>query len=248
MKKVYWPSRTEAVLDYFYREVMQLNDSYQTWGGNRMEKQLNILLYLPQAMADWEVGLLMAELNTGRFLRAGVRVQVTTTAATEGPVQTMGGLSLLPQKALAEVDEACLDALILPGGESWADPAANREVLALAARLSSRSVLVAGMCGATEALAATGLLDNVQHTGNSRELMASIDGYRGAPNYLDELVVADSKLVTAGSWAPIEFAAAVLAELDVFSSQTTENWLKFWAKRDVAGIYALMTEHQLVHA
>ncbi|NYE94827.1 putative intracellular protease/amidase [Psychromicrobium silvestre] len=207
-----------------------------------MNRPLSVVVYLPEKMADWEVGYLMAELKTGRFLRAGVKLNLTTAAKSREAVPTMGGLSLVPEQTLAELDEQNIDALILPGGESWADIAAEQEVLGLATRLKARGVPIAAICGATEALAAVGLLNDVAHTSNSPDFLKSFKEYRGAELYRNEFAVRDNHVITAGSWAPVELAAQVFAELEVMTESALANWLLFWADREVSGIYGLAAE------
>lgn len=46
----------------------------------------NVYLYLPDALADWEIGHLTAELHSKRFFRTGApRVEVRTIALTAEP-------------------------------------------------------------------------------------------------------------------------------------------------------------------
>jgi len=54
-------------------------------------------MYLPDGMADWEPGLVIAELNTGRFLkRKGERLPIKTFALDRTPITTMGDSASLP--------------------------------------------------------------------------------------------------------------------------------------------------------
>lgn len=46
-------------------------------------------------------------------------------------------------------------------------------------------------------------------------------------------------LVTAGSWARTDFAAAVMAELGALSDRRAETWLRFWRDRDASAFYEL---------
>jgi putative intracellular protease/amidase len=204
-----------------------------------MGSPLNVLLYLPEGMADWEVGYASAELSSGQFLRPERSVFLSTATAGGGPIRTMGGMTVVPDAALADTPGEQLDALILPGGTSW-DSAANADVLDLAAQLLDRGAPVAAICGAVDALAGAGLLNDVAHTGNGVDSLASHEGYSGSALYREELTVSDGGVVTAGSWAPVEFAAEIFRTLDVMDEETLGSWLLFWGKRDVRGIYQLM--------
>ncbi|WP_159618538.1 DJ-1/PfpI family protein [Arthrobacter zhaoguopingii] len=204
-----------------------------------MGTPLNVLLYLPEGMADWEVGYASAELSGGQFLRPERQVFLSTASAGGGPIRTMGGMTVVPDTALADTAGEQIDALILPGGTSW-DSAANVEVLDLASQLKDRGAPVAAICGAVDALAGAGLLNDVAHTGNSADSLAAHEGYSGSALYREELTVSDRRVVTAGSWAPVEFAAEIFRTLDVMDQETLGSWLLFWGKRDVRGIYQLM--------
>jgi putative intracellular protease/amidase len=205
-----------------------------------VKTSLNILLYLPEGMADWEVGYAAAELSGGQLLRPGLTVHLRTASAGGEPVRTMGGMTVTPDQALADVSEDSIDALILPGGTGWADGGANAAVLDLAAQLKGDGAPVAAICGAVDALAGAGLLNDVAHTANTAEGLAELPGYTGAGFYREDLAVSDERVVTAGSWAPVEFAAEVFRTLDVMDPDTVAAWLLFWGKRDVRGIYQLM--------
>jgi putative intracellular protease/amidase len=205
-----------------------------------VKTSLNILLYLPEGMADWEVGYAAAELNGGQFLRPGLTVHLSTASAGGEKVRTMGGMTVTPDQALAEMSEDGIDALILPGGTGWADGGANGAVLDLAARLKEDGAPVAAICGAVDALAGAGLLNDVAHTANTAEGLTELPGYAGSALYREDLAVSDGGVVTAGSWAPVEFAAEIFRTLDLMDSGTIESWLLFWGQRDVRGIYQLM--------
>lgn len=57
----------------------------------------NVYLYLPDALSDWEIGHLTAELHSKRFFRTGApRVEVRTIALTADPVRTMAAFLSSP--------------------------------------------------------------------------------------------------------------------------------------------------------
>src|SRR3954468_21541403 len=53
-------------------------------------------------LADWEAGHLLAELRTGRFTRSPF--SVVAVAESPGAVTTMGGLRLVPDAVIADLD------------------------------------------------------------------------------------------------------------------------------------------------
>ena len=79
-----------------------------------------------------------------------------------------------------------------------------------------RQVVLAGICDGTRVLAQAGLLDQVRHTSNSADNLASINTYAGAALYQDvPHAVADQRVITAPGTAPVTFTAAVLAALGI---------------------------------
>src|SRR5437016_1307276 len=138
-------------------------------------------LYVLDTLADWEPGYLTAELNSGRyFAEPGARIPVRTAALTAEPITTMGGLRITPDVTIAEVTPSDATVLILPGGDTWLDPV-HDPVLAKTADFLAAGVPVAGICGATLALANAGMLDERPHTSNNLgALQAMCHGYSGA--------------------------------------------------------------------
>jgi putative intracellular protease/amidase len=91
-----------------------------------------VYLYVFDTMADWEVGFLTAELNTGRYFRRDVSpAKVVTVGLEKNYITTMGGLRILPDVDLAECNINEIDALILPGGETWME-SINQPILRFA--------------------------------------------------------------------------------------------------------------------
>lgn len=57
----------------------------------------NVYLYLPETLADWEIGHITAELRSKRFFRADApQVTLRTVGLTAESVLTMGGLRVVP--------------------------------------------------------------------------------------------------------------------------------------------------------
>lgn len=79
-----------------------------------------VYVYVQNTLADWEAGYAMAELHSGRFFKSSVEpLTVKTCALSREPIETMGGVRILPE---VTVDEICLSEaamLILPGGDTW---------------------------------------------------------------------------------------------------------------------------------
>jgi DJ-1/PfpI family len=68
-------------------------------------------------LADWEFGHLLVELRTGRF--TGHPWKVVSVAGSREPITSMGGLRMVPDMILDDLDPADSNLLILPGADMW---------------------------------------------------------------------------------------------------------------------------------
>jgi putative intracellular protease/amidase len=187
-------------------------------------------------LADWEAGHLLAELRTGRFTRE--RFAVVTVAASRDPITTMGGVRIVPDAPLAELDPGASDLLVLPGGDAW-DAGGGAAFAAAAARFLAAGVPVAAICGATAGLARAGLLDDRDHTSAAPDYLAAT-GYAGSDRYIDRRAVADRDLITAGPQSPVQFARATLAHLGLASDDTLDAYERLFDRGDASAFPALM--------
>ncbi|MGO1974175.1 MAG: DJ-1/PfpI family protein [Propionibacteriaceae bacterium] len=178
----------------------------------------HIALY--DAWADWEVGHLLAELRSGRF--TGVPFQIRSVADSLEPITSMGGLRMLPDLLLADLDPADSDLLVLPGADIW-DERGGEGVASMAERFLAAGVPVAAICGATAGLARAGLLDDRVHTSAAPEYLAAT-GYAGGDHYVDQRAAIGGDLITAGPQSPIHFARATLERLGLASKRTLDAY------------------------
>jgi putative intracellular protease/amidase len=119
-------------------------------------------------LADWEIGYLVVELRTGRF--TGRPWDIVTVAESLEPITTMGGVRILPDMLLADLDAESSDLLILPGADMW-DAGGGEAFAAAASRFLDSGVPVAAICGATAGLARAGLLNTRRHTSAAAEYL-----------------------------------------------------------------------------
>lgn len=187
-------------------------------------------------LADWEVGYLLVELRTGRF--TGIPWDIVTVAESSEPITTMGGVRILPDMLLDDLDPESSSLLILPGGAMW-DADGGQPFAAAAARFLDADVPVAAICGATAGLAQAGLLDTRRHTSAAPEYLLAT-GYAGGEYFVDERAVADGGLITAGPQSPVQFARATLRELGLASDHTLEAYEAVFHHGDSSGYAVLM--------
>lgn len=201
----------------------------------------NAYVYLLDTMADWELGYVMAELNSGRFFKnQGERIPVKTIGATKLPITTMGGMQVTPTATIAEVTAATSAVLLLPGADTWQEPQ-HRPIIEKASELLESGATVAAICGATSAIAQVGLLDKRPHTSNGLAYLKMVcPNYQGAAFYQTEKAVADGNLITASAAGGLLFARHVLARLDVFSSETLEAWYQYYQTGEEKYFHAMM--------
>ncbi|MCM3635576.1 type 1 glutamine amidotransferase family protein [Paenibacillus camelliae] len=201
----------------------------------------NVYLYVFDTMSDWEVGYLIAELNSGRYFKKDLApITLVTVGAHKQPVTTMGGLKVIPNMS---VDECMLDSndvVILPGGNTWMDEIHEPILKKLATALEEGTV-VAAICGATVAMARMGLLDSRAHTSNNLEYMKMIcPQYNGENYYQDKPAVTDGNLITATGIAPLEFAMHVLKVMEVLDAETLDAWFNLYKTYDSKYFFELM--------
>ena len=187
-------------------------------------------------LADWEVGHLLVELRTGRF--TGTSWNIVTVAESGEPITTMGGLRIVPDMLLDDLDPASSNLLIMPGADMW-DAGGGKTFAAAAARFLDAGVPVAAICGATAGLARAGLLDNRLHTSAAAEYLMTT-GYAGADNYVGQRAVADGNLITAGPQSPVQFASTTLRHLGLMSESTLTAYEGVFHSADAAAFPVLM--------
>ena len=182
-----------------------------------------VYLLVFDGFADWEPANAVAE------LRRHGQYRVEVVGPTRQPVESMGGLRVLPARTLDDVDSEDVAVFILPGGDRWEDAAPERELSALLRRLDANLVPIAAICAATAALAKIGLLRGRKHTSNGLAyLRAQVPEYSDGVNYVDAPAVRDRGLITANGMAAVEFARELFEELEVLSPADRTLWARLF--------------------
>ena len=200
-----------------------------------------IYVYVLDTLADWELGYVTSELNSGRFFKKGAQpISLKTVSYSKEPIKTMGGMTIVPDCRIDDIVVSDTSMLLLPGADTWNDPK-HGSVLEKAREFLSLGATVCAICGATAALANSGLLDTRPHTSNGPGFLEMFSpDYKGQSFYIDEPSVADHNLITAGSTAALLWARQIIEHLDVFQTDTLEAWYAYFSSGDPIQFFALM--------
>ena len=201
----------------------------------------SVYVYIPAALADWELGYVTAELNSRRFFKTGAPdVSVKTVGISREPVKTMGGLTIIPDCITGDIAVNEKSVLVLPGASTWSDPQ-HDAIIEKAETLLSAGAAVCAICGATAALANAGLLDRRFHTSNGMGYLEMCSPrYKGQRFYVDEPSVADHNLITASSTGSLLWAKQIIERLDVFQPDTLKEWYAYFSSGKEQHFFALM--------
>lgn len=209
---------------------------------------MNAYVYVLNTLADWEIGYITAELNSGRFLdKTKTPVPLIKIGNTIEPIKTMGGIIMTPD---ADVDDIIFnggDLLILPGADTWLDKSSSK-IVDIVSDVVNRGVIIAAICGATMALANKGVLDNRKHTSNDKEFLRMFcPEYRGGEFYVSKPAVAEGNLITATGLAPLEFAYEIFKKTGVMRPETAEAWYQLNVTKEAKYYFMLMAslEHEM---
>lgn len=190
-----------------------------------------VYLLVFDGYADWEPAHAVAE------LRRHGQYRVETVALTREPVQSMGGIRVLPSRSVAEVELNDVAIVILPGGDRWEGAPTDSELVILLERLSEQQVPIAAICGATVGISKMGLLRGRRHTSNGLHyLQQHVRNYTEAANYVDAPAVRDRGLITASGLADVEFAREIFEELGVLSEADRALWAQIFRSAKLTAV------------
>jgi len=200
-----------------------------------------IYIYILDTLADWELGYVIAELNSGRFFKKGEQpVLLKTVSYSKEPIHTMGGVEIVPNCLIDDIVVCETSMLLLPGADTWNAPEHNA-IIKKASEFLSLGGTVCAICGATVALANFGLLDNRLHTSNGPGFLEMFSpNYKGQSFYIDKPSVSDNNLITASSTGSLLWAKQIIERLGIFQSNTLESWYEYFNTGDPKHFFALM--------
>lgn len=200
-----------------------------------------IYVYILDTLADWELGYVTSELNSGRFFKKDApQISLKTVSDSKESIHTMGGMTVLPDCLIKDIVVAETSVLLLPGANTWNDPK-HGAIIQKASELLSAGAMVGAICGATAALAGFGLLDNRPHTSNGPGFLEMVaPGYKGQSFYIDQPSVANNNLITAGSTGALLWTKQIIEQLGVLGSDTLESWYEYFSTGEPKHFFALM--------
>ena len=202
---------------------------------------ITVYIYLLATLADWEIGSLTAELNSKRFFRPDApQLIVKTVAVSKEPVKSMGGLTIIPDCTIDEIEMTEKTVLILPGADTWSD-AENAQIIQKASVLLSKGGSVCAICGATVVLANAGILNDRPHTSNGNGFLEMFcPAYKGQKFYIDQPAVSDGNLITGSATGSLMWAKLIIEKFDVFKPETLEAWYAYFSTGKAEHFIALM--------
>ncbi|HPS87613.1 MAG TPA: type 1 glutamine amidotransferase family protein [Spirochaetota bacterium] len=198
-------------------------------------------MYILDTLADWEIGFITAEINSGRYLDKGKeKVTLIKIGNTLEPVKTMGGIIITPDKDISNIEFKEGDLLVLPGADTWLEEK-NQKILNIVSGVINKKVVIAAICGATIALAHKGLLNNRKHTSNDKDFLKMFcPEYSGSDYYVARPAVVDDNLITASGLAPMEFSYEVFKKTNIMKKSTLEAWYQLYKTKEAKYFFDLM--------
>lgn len=92
-------------------------------------KMKKVYVYLLDDMAECEIGYILQAFSMEKLLKNGTKeFEVKTVGFNKEPVLTLGGLTIVPDYSISEVDFNASTALLLPGSSTWGSKE-NQEIL-----------------------------------------------------------------------------------------------------------------------
>ena len=156
----------------------------------------------------------------------------------------MGGLAISPQLTADAMQPVSGDLVVLPGADTW-QSGQHGEIINKVRESLQKNVTVAAICGATLALADSGILDDKAHTSNDKDFLKLVcPRYQGEACYQDLPVVVADNLITAAGIAPLEFAKTIFKKMNLMAPDTLEAWYQLYKTQDKQYFYALMNSIQ----
>lgn len=173
--------------------------------------------------ADWHAAHALCEIR-----RPG-DWQLKTVGFSMQPVLSMGGLRVVPELTLDQLDAKRAALLVIPGGYLW-EHGHGEEAVDAARRIHGAGATVAAVDSGVLVLARAGLLDACRHTSSwPGHIDTHVPGYAGSDHHdAQTLAVSDGGVVTASQLGSVEFAREVIRTLDLYNPSDREHWFRLF--------------------
>ena len=156
----------------------------------------------------------------------------------------MGGLTIIPDCTIDEIEMSEKTVLILPGADTWSD-AENAQIIQKASVLLSKGGSVCAICGATVALANAGILNDRPHTSNGKGFLDMFcPDYKGQIFYGDQPAVSDGNLITGSATGSLIWTKLIIEKLGLFKPESLEAWYAYFSTGKAEHFFALMQSVQ----
>lgn len=188
-----------------------------------------VYVYLLNELAEYEIGYILHAFSMETLLKNGVKdFEVKTVSYNKNPIVTLGGLTLIPDYSISEVNFNDCTAIILPGSPNWQNKE-NQEILNRIKECLNNNVLICAICGATLALADCGILNEYRHTSNSLEYLNYFSKkYTGSHLFVSSKSVIDRNLVTASSAGSLDWTKNILFALNVYTEEKISAFYNYY--------------------
>ncbi len=185
-----------------------------------MEKgAIHMLIF--DGFADWELALTCCEINKSD------KYKVKTVGFSESIVRSMGGLKVVPDITINDIDIESICLFMFPGGDIWTLDE-NYKITELLQKLNHRGVILAGICGATVAFARAGLLEGIKYTSNTRNFLQKYISNCNIEDYIDYPAVTDKNIITASGVGSVEIAYEIIKQLEIYDKEDQKQWLQIF--------------------
>jgi len=185
-----------------------------------MKKKIFVFLF--NGFSDWEIAYLSPQIKKSDAF------DLIYFSKDGNPVISMGGLCILPEMSLTEINTDDVYMLVLPGGTAW-ETGENSEIDLFAKTLFAKKRTIAAICAATAYLGRQGFLNNLKHTSNDLYYLKGVaPEYSGEKYYVNSFAVSDENIITANGVAPIEFAREIFEKVQLYDSHDTEKWFQLF--------------------
>ena len=105
--------------------------------------------------------------------RKSKKYDLATVSLNGENVISMGGLRVISDYKIADMQYENTAMFILPGGDAW-ERKELREIIPVIEKLSQKQIPIAAICAATTLLGDMKLLDSIKHTSNSKAYLKAI--------------------------------------------------------------------------